>query len=79
LPHARYGEVPVAVYAAREGHSPDEDELRRHLADRIAPFKMPVRLWREDSTLPRLGTEKIDKHGLKARYSQAWEGARDAS
>jgi acyl-CoA synthetase (AMP-forming)/AMP-acid ligase II len=78
LPHAQYGEVPVAVYAAKHGHSLDEDELLRHLAGRIAAFKVPVRLWREDRALPRLGTEKIDKRSLKARYSQAWEAAKGA-
>jgi acyl-CoA synthetase (AMP-forming)/AMP-acid ligase II len=78
LPHDRYGEVPVAVYAIKDGHRLDEDELREHLAARIAAFKVPVRLWREDTALPRTGTEKIDKRTLKARYSQAWEDARSA-
>ncbi|MBW8754066.1 MAG: acyl--CoA ligase [Sphingomonadales bacterium] len=78
LPHAHYGEVPVAVYAAKHGHLLGEEDLLRHLAGRIAAFKVPVRLWREDSALPRLGTEKIDKRSLKARYSQAWEAAKGA-
>lgn len=78
LPHERYGEVPVAVYAIRDGHRLSEDELRAHLEARIAAFKVPVRLWRENAALPRLGSEKIDKQGLKARYSQDWEGAKGA-
>ncbi|MEJ5977330.1 class I adenylate-forming enzyme family protein [Novosphingobium sp. PS1R-30] len=78
LPHARYGEVPVAVYAIRDGHRLSEEELRAHLEARIAAFKVPVRLWRENSALPRLGSEKIDKQGLKARYSRDWEGAKGA-
>jgi acyl-CoA synthetase (AMP-forming)/AMP-acid ligase II len=77
--HERYGEVPVAVYSLKDGHRLDEDELREHLADRIAAFKVPVRFWREETALPRLGTEKIDKRRLKARYSQAWEDAKGAS
>jgi acyl-CoA synthetase (AMP-forming)/AMP-acid ligase II len=79
LPDALYGEVPVAVYAIKHGHRLHEDELRRHLESRIAAFKVPVRLWRADDALPRLGTEKIDKRALKARYSQGWEDARSAS
>lgn len=79
LPDDRYGEVPVAVYSIKDGHRLSEEELRQHLAKRIAPFKVPVRLWRENSALPRLGTEKIDKRTLKARYSQAWEAAKGAS
>ncbi|MCW1429028.1 class I adenylate-forming enzyme family protein [Novosphingobium sp. JCM 18896] len=78
LPHDRYGEVPVAVYAIRDGHRLSEQELRSHLEARIAAFKVPVRLWRENVALPRLGSEKIDKQGLKARYSQDWEGAKGA-
>ncbi|MBV1690128.1 acyl--CoA ligase [Novosphingobium sp. G106] len=78
LPHERYGEVPVAVYSIKDGHRLSEEELLRHLATRIAAFKVPVRLWCEDSALPRLGTEKIDKRTLKARYSQAWEAAKGA-
>ena len=78
LPHERYGEVPVAVYAIRDGHRLSEEELRAHLEARIAAFKVPVRLWQENSALPRLGSEKIDKQGLKARYSQDWEGAKGA-
>ncbi len=78
LPHDRYGEVPVAVYSIKDGHRLNEDELREHLSDRIAAFKVPVRLWREETALPRLGTEKIDRQSLKARYSQAWEAAKAA-
>jgi acyl-CoA synthetase (AMP-forming)/AMP-acid ligase II len=78
LPHDHYGEVPVAVYSIKDGHRLSEDELREHLAARIAGFKVPVRLWREEVGLPRLGTEKIDKRTLKARYSQAWDDAKDA-
>ncbi len=75
LPDARLGEVPVAVWLAKPGYEVSEDELREYLAERIAPFKLPVRLWREHEALPRLGTEKIDKRALKERYSQGWEGA----
>jgi acyl-CoA synthetase (AMP-forming)/AMP-acid ligase II len=78
LPDERYGEVPVAVYSIKDGHRLNEEELRQHLAERIAAFKVPVCLWREDCALPRLGTEKIDKRALKARYSQAWEDAKGA-
>jgi long-chain acyl-CoA synthetase len=75
LPHARYGEVPVGVYLAKEGVSLSEDDLRAFLAGRLAGFKVPVRLWQEHEALPRLGTEKVDKRALKARYSEGWEPA----
>ena len=75
LPDARLGEVPVAVYLARPGVALDEDELRAFLAGHLAPFKVPVRFWRETAALPRLGTEKVDKRALRARYSEGWEGS----
>ena len=76
LPDERLGEVPVAVWLAKPGHEVSEGELRDFIAERIAPFKVPVRFWCEHETLPRLGTEKVDKRALKERYSQGWEGAR---
>jgi long-chain acyl-CoA synthetase len=73
LPHDRYGEVPVGVYLAKDGVSLTEDDLREFLADRLAGYKVPVKLWQEHEALPRLGTEKVDKRALKARYEQEWE------
>lgn len=76
LPDAHYGEVPVAVYLAKSGQAVSEDNLRKFVAERIAAFKVPVRFWQERESLPRLGTEKVDKRALKARYSAAWESAK---
>ncbi len=78
LPDSHFGEVPVAVFHARPGHPLSEAELRLFVAEHIAAFKVPVRLWQEYEPLPRLGTEKVDKRALKARYSAAWESAKAA-
>lgn len=75
LPHPRFGEVPVAVYVAREGASLSEQELRDFLGRHLAPYKVPERMWQEHQPLPRLGTEKVDKRSLKARFEQEWETA----
>jgi acyl-CoA synthetase (AMP-forming)/AMP-acid ligase II len=69
----RFGELPTGVFLVKDGESLTEDELRAYLLSRIAPFKVPVRLWQEHATLPRLGTEKVDKRTLKARYLSVWE------
>lgn len=69
LPDPRYGEVPCAVYLARPGQTLDANDLCAFLADHIAPFKLPARLWQADAPLPRLGTEKVDRRTIKARYS----------
>jgi acyl-CoA synthetase (AMP-forming)/AMP-acid ligase II len=75
LPDPRLGEVPVAVYLPREGADLSGDELKAHLEKHLAPFKIPVRFWRESASLPRLGTEKVDKRALKARYAAEWAGS----
>jgi long-chain acyl-CoA synthetase len=64
----RLGEIPAAVYVAKEGHSVDPDDLKEFLAERLAKFKIPQFLWPVEDALPRLGTQKIDKPTLRARY-----------
>ncbi|MGH6787289.1 MAG: class I adenylate-forming enzyme family protein [Novosphingobium sp.] len=73
MPDEKFGELPTGVFLAKEGHSVSEAELREFLKANMAPFKVPVRLWQEHETLPRLGTEKVDKRTLKARYQTVWE------
>ncbi|MFT4026619.1 MAG: class I adenylate-forming enzyme family protein [Novosphingobium sp.] len=75
LPCPVYGEVPVAVWLARPEAEIGEADLRGFLEERLAAFKVPVRLWQETSALPRLGTEKVDKRALKARYAAGWDPA----
>lgn len=79
LPDERYGEVPVAVFRSISGAPMCDEELRRHLKQHLANYKIPIRFWEEKQALPRLGTQKIDKLALKARYSQNWEDARSAA
>jgi long-chain acyl-CoA synthetase len=72
LPCERFGEVPAAVYAMKEGHSAiTPAQLRAFLLERIAPFKVPLehQIWLTHEALPRLGTQKIDKRTVKARYA----------
>jgi long-chain acyl-CoA synthetase len=76
LPDERFGEVPAAVVYAKPGHALDLEELREFVAGRIAHFKVPAQIWQEREPLPRLGTEKVDKRALKARYADAGSGAR---
>ncbi|MFS0773150.1 class I adenylate-forming enzyme family protein [Sphingomonas sp. 1P08PE] len=68
LPDERLGEVPVAVVHLDGDMAVSDDGLRAYLADHIAAFKVPTRVWIAEAPLPRLGTEKIDKVGLKAAY-----------
>jgi acyl-CoA synthetase (AMP-forming)/AMP-acid ligase II len=78
LPDGRFGEVPGAVVEPRDGAGVDEDALKAFLHTRIAAFKVPPRIWITHDPLPRLGTEKIDKVGLKTAYCARYEGERAA-
>jgi acyl-CoA synthetase (AMP-forming)/AMP-acid ligase II len=73
LADERLGEVPGAVVHLRDGMSANEEELRAHVRARLAAFNTPERVWIEHEALPRLGTEKIDKVGLRTKYRAAWD------
>tara|TARA_R110002072_G_scaffold294144_1_gene464014 strand:- start:2343 stop:4034 length:1692 start_codon:yes stop_codon:yes gene_type:complete len=70
LPDERYGEIPAAVILPKPGKSLSADELRDFLKDRIAPFKQPQQIWIAEETLPRLGTQKVDKRMVRATYAK---------
>jgi acyl-CoA synthetase (AMP-forming)/AMP-acid ligase II len=56
----------------KEGHAAiSPAQLRAFLLERIAPFKVPLehQIWLTQEALPRLGTQKIDKRTVKARYT----------
>lgn len=76
LPDGRFGEVPGAVVEPRDGAGVDEEALKAFLQTRLAAFKVPPRIWITHDPLPRLGTEKIDKVGLRTAYSARWEEER---
>lgn len=71
VPCDRLGEQPVAVVHLNDGAALSEDDLRAFAADRLAAFKVPAAIWISPDPLPKLGTGKIDKVSLRARYSLA--------
>jgi acyl-CoA synthetase (AMP-forming)/AMP-acid ligase II len=75
LPDPHYGEVPAAVWRALPGEAPAEARLRAFLAARLAPFKLPARLWQSAAPLPTLASGKLDKAALTARYAAESEAA----
>jgi acyl-CoA synthetase (AMP-forming)/AMP-acid ligase II len=68
LADERFGEVPGAVVHFHAGDELTERQLQEFLSQHIAAFKVPARIWVANDPLPRLGTEKIDKVGLRAKY-----------
>jgi acyl-CoA synthetase (AMP-forming)/AMP-acid ligase II len=68
LADERLGEVPGAVVYFNPGLEQSVGELQEFLREHIAAFKVPDRIWIASEPLPRLGTEKVDKVSLKAKY-----------
>jgi fatty-acyl-CoA synthase len=66
VPDDRWGEVPKAWVALRDGHTVTADELVGWASERLARFKVPkaVEILPE---LPKGGTGKIMKHQLRER------------
>jgi long-chain acyl-CoA synthetase len=65
IPHKQLGEEPGAVVTLKPGAEATEQELRAFVAERLAAFKVPVKVvfWHE--TLPRNANGKIMKNELK--------------
>ncbi len=65
IPHKTLGEEPGAVVTLKPDAKATEAELRGFVADRLAAFKVPVKVvfWHE--TLPRNANGKILKNDLK--------------
>jgi long-chain acyl-CoA synthetase len=66
LPHRTLGEVPAAVVTVGEGMNTSEAEIRAHVADRLAAFKVPERILLLRTPLPRNANGKLLKLELRA-------------
>jgi long-chain acyl-CoA synthetase len=78
LPDERLGEVVGAIAYCHPGQSVDAEALRTFLSERLAGFKVPLRIWFSPTPLPRLGTEKIDKVELRKVHRAFWEAEQKA-
>ena len=70
LPHRTLGEEPAAVVTLKPGAVATEDELRAFVAERLAAFKVPVRIAFHTETLPRNANGKVLKAVLKAEFAE---------
>jgi len=69
VPHRTLGEEPVAVVHLKPGAGASEEELRHFVAQRLAAFKVPVRIAFLPETLPRNANGKIVKTDLKSVFA----------
>jgi long-chain acyl-CoA synthetase len=68
VPHDRLGEEVGTVIRVRDGATLTEQDVQAHVAERLAAFKVPVRVWVSDSELPRNASGKVLKRELRERF-----------
>jgi long-chain acyl-CoA synthetase len=68
IPHHSLGEEPGAVVTLRPGMQASEDELRAFVAERLAAFKVPVKVLFSPDMLPRNPNGKVLKNELKRLF-----------
>ncbi|MET9956957.1 class I adenylate-forming enzyme family protein [Streptomyces sp. NPDC006339] len=69
LPHPELGEEVAAAIRLREGATATPEELRAHVAARLAPFKVPAHIALRETDLPRNATGKVLKPALRAELA----------
>ena len=65
VPDERLGEVPGAAVVLRSGGEFDADALRSHLQGKLAPYKIPDRIWFLKAPIPRNASGKYLKRQVR--------------
>jgi len=68
IPHRTLGEEPAAAVHLKPGVTATEEQLRHHVAQKLAAFKVPVKILFLPETLPRNANGKIMKKDLKPLF-----------
>jgi len=68
LPHRELGEEVAAVVELKPGADLSAVELQSYVAEHLAKFNVPSRVFFSDEPLPRTATGKVLKRDLKQRY-----------
>ena len=71
LPHPDFGEGVTAVVVARQDSGVDETEIKLQLADRLARYKQPKRVFFIDQ-IPRNSMGKVQKNLLREQYRDTY-------
>ena len=72
LPDPVWGETVTAVVVSKVGKENEEADILRYCRKRLAPFKLPKRIFFTHS-LPKTGSSKIFKFRLREKYSRSFE------
>jgi long-chain acyl-CoA synthetase len=65
LPDEKMGEKLGAVIRPKPSFDLSEDELRKHLSQKLAAFKIPEQIWFQSGPLARMGGGKIFKRQIR--------------
>ena len=65
VPDPRLGEELAVVVMPKKGETLEADDIRAHVAEHLARYKVPRYVWLQDEQLPRGATGKIHKRGLR--------------
>jgi long-chain acyl-CoA synthetase len=68
IPHRTLGEEPAAAVHLKPGAKASEEELRHFVSQKLAAFKVPVKIMFLPETLPRNANGKIMKRDLKSLF-----------
>ncbi len=63
VPHPRWGQVPVAFVSLKDDHAVSEEALRQYCREKLAKYKVPVRIHFVDK-LPRNASNKLLRREL---------------
>jgi 3-(methylthio)propionyl---CoA ligase len=68
VPHHKWGERPILIIQRSQGAKVTADEIKAHLAGKIAPWWMPDEIKFRDE-MPLNATAKVDKKALRVELS----------
>jgi aminoglycoside phosphotransferase (APT) family kinase protein len=66
VPHSSLGEEAVAVVVPGQGTNVTAGDVQRHVAERLASFKVPARVVFQSEPLPRTASGKVLKRDLRS-------------
>jgi long-chain acyl-CoA synthetase len=75
VPHERLGEEVAAVVLPKAGSSLTADDVRAHVGERLAAFKVPTVVRVVDVPLPRNAAGKVLKRDLRDRVAAEMKAA----
>ena len=70
LPEEVLGEQVCAAVQMGLGDTVSEQDLREFVAERLANYKMPTKIWTRTKPLPTGATGKVLKKEIKAHYAE---------